>query len=229
MRQHKNLRNPRFSQPITESWRLTTVPLIIILVSIMFTSQATTDRFEDFSVDPNWEGKGNRTAEKHARTVVQNFGYSPTNYAGGETPGEIGGRISRSLTPATYATVIPTKTLDDYFTASGKFAVTQADGSSGMLIGWFNADSRGGRTPNSLGFRLDGNGGKYWVFFEYGTQNYLTGSGATLIFILMTFPIPSNQRFYTGNVRTGLKNGFAIPILSHSTDEVRKSRFIQRI
>ncbi len=179
MRQHKNLRDPRFRQSITKNWRLATMPLVIILVSIMFTPQATANRFENFSVDPNWEGKGNRTAEKHARTVVQNFGYSRTNYAGGKTLGEIGGRISRSLTPATYATVIPTKTLNDPFTASGKFAVTEADGSSGMLIGWFNTDSSGWRTPNSLAFRLDGNGGKYWVFFEYGTQNYLTGSGAT--------------------------------------------------
>ena len=141
--------------------------------------QATVNRFQDFTADPNWEGRGNRTAEKYARTVVQDFGYSRTNYADGDTPGEIGGRISRSLTPATYATAIPTKTLNDPFTASGKFAVTEADGSSGMLIGWFNTDSRGWRTPNSLAIRLDGNGGKYWVFFEYGTQNYLTGSGAT--------------------------------------------------
>ena len=155
------------------------MPLVIVLVLIMFTIQATADRLEDFRVDPNWEGRGNRTAEKHARTVGQDFGYSRTNYAGGETIGEIGGHISRSLTPATYATGIPTKTFNDHFTASGKFAVTEADGSSGMLIGWFNTDSRGWRTPNSLAFRLDGNGGKYWVFFEYGTQNYLTGSGAT--------------------------------------------------
>ncbi len=27
--------------------------------------------------------------------------------------------------------------------------------------------------------RLDGNGGDYWVFFEYGTQNRLTGGGVT--------------------------------------------------
>ena len=79
----------------------------------MHTTQTTTNRFEDFTVDPNWEGKGNRTAEKHARTIVQDFGYSRTNYAGGKALGEIGGRISRSLTPATYATVIPTKTLND--------------------------------------------------------------------------------------------------------------------
>ena len=145
----------------------------------MLTIQATANRFQDFSTDPNWEGRGNRTAEEHARIVVQDFGYSRTNYAGGDALGEIGGRIARSLTPATYATVIPTKTLNDHFTASGKFAVTEADGASGMLIGWFNTHSRGWRTPNSLVLRLDGNGGKYWVFFEYGTQNHRTGGGAT--------------------------------------------------
>ena len=94
----------------------------------MLTTHATTNRFQDFTTDPHWEGRGNRTAEEHARTVIQDFGYSRTNYAGGDTPGEIGGRIARSLTPATYTTVIPTKTLNDRFTASGKFAVTEADG-----------------------------------------------------------------------------------------------------
>jgi hypothetical protein len=46
-----------------------------------------------------------------------------------------------------------------------------------MLFGWFNDKSRGWRTPNSLAFRIDGNGGKYWVFYEYGTRNWLTGGG----------------------------------------------------
>ena len=145
----------------------------------MFTAQITADRFEDFSVDPNWEGKGNRIDEAHSRTVVQDFGYSRTNYAGGEMPGEIGGNVSRSLTPATYATVVPTKTLNDLLTASGKFTVTQVNKSSGVLVGWFNAASESWRMPNSLVFRLDGQGGKYWVFFEYGTQNYRTGGGET--------------------------------------------------
>jgi hypothetical protein len=48
-----------------------------------------------------------------------------------------------------------------------------------VLFGWFNETSRGWRTPNSLTFRLDGNGSTYWVFFEYGTRNWLTGGGAT--------------------------------------------------
>lgn len=145
----------------------------------MLTSDTITQRFEDFSVDPNWEGKGNRNTGNHFRTVVQDFGYSRTNYAGGEKLGELGGKIFRSLTPATYAKIIPSKTLSVPFTMSGKFAVTEADGNSGVMIGWFHSTSQGWRTPNSLVFRLDGNGGKYWVFFEYGTQNSLTGSGAT--------------------------------------------------
>ena len=48
-----------------------------------------------------------------------------------------------------------------------------------MLFGWFHETSRGWRTLNSLAFRIDGNGGKYWVFFEYGTRNWLTGGGGT--------------------------------------------------
>src|SRR5262245_63072551 len=47
------------------------------------------------------------------------------------------------------------------------------------MFGWFHESSRGWRTPNSIGFRLDGNGGKYWVLFEYGTSAWRTGGGAT--------------------------------------------------
>ena len=51
-------------------------------------------------------------------------------------------------------------------------------GGSNVIFGWFNKNSRGWRTPNSLGFRIDGNGEtKFWVFYEYGTQGYLTGGG----------------------------------------------------
>jgi len=47
------------------------------------------------------------------------------------------------------------------------------------MLGWFNETSRGWRTPNSIAIRIDGNGGRYWVFFEYGTQNWLTGGAGT--------------------------------------------------
>ena len=127
----------------------------------------------------HWEGHRNRLVPSPAPTTRQGFGHRPTRHAGGANPGEIGGRIQRSVTPAWYAKAIPTATLGRKLSASGRFAVTRDDGSSGALVGWFHHDSRGWRTPNSLAFRVDGNGGKYWVLFEYGTRLWSTGGGAT--------------------------------------------------
>ena len=87
----------------------------------------------------------------------------------------IGGWIERSTTPAVYARPIPERSLKDRLRASGVFRVPRAHGSSGALLGWFDETSRGWRTPNSLVLRVDGNGPKFWVFFEYGTQHRLTG------------------------------------------------------
>lgn len=111
--------------------------------------------------------------------MTQDFGHSPTSFAGGVGSGEIGGTVARSLTPAMYWTEIASASLDDRLEASGKFAVTAAGGGSGVLLGWFNAESRGWRTPNSLALRIDGNGGNFWVFFEYGTRELGTGGGDT--------------------------------------------------
>lgn len=141
-------------------------------------SALSRDRTNDFSTDPQWDAKNNRIDPGNAPTVTQDFGYSMTNHCGGEKPGETGGTVQRSLTHASYAKVIPVRTLNDPLKASGKFCVTHAEGGSNVLFGWFNKDSRGWRTPNSLVMRLDGNGGKYWVFFEYGTQGYQTGGGS---------------------------------------------------
>jgi len=134
--------------------------------------------FEDFSRDPHWEGRKNTPDPLVGITKVQDFGFSRTRHAGGE-PGEIGGSVWRSLTPASYAKPIPRKTLNDRLSAGGRFSVTRAEVSSGVLIGWFNSTSRGWRTPNSLVFRIDGEGGKFRVFFEYGTQTWKTGGGQT--------------------------------------------------
>ncbi|HEV8293219.1 MAG TPA: hypothetical protein VGP94_14890, partial [Tepidisphaeraceae bacterium] len=107
----------------------------------------------------------------------QDFGYRTTNKAGGAKAGEIGGRAQRAATPAWYAKPIPTKTLNDKLSASGKFSVTWDDNGNGILFGFFNSNSKGWRASNSLVFRLDGNGMKYWVFYEYGTQHWLAGGG----------------------------------------------------
>jgi hypothetical protein len=112
---------------------------------------------EHFDQDPGWEGLNNRIVLKHVPTVTQDFGYSPTRFAGKEK-GEIGGRVQRSGKPAYYAAKIAVKTLNDPLTASGTFALTTTSGNSGVFFGWFNAQQSGGggRPMNSLGLDLDG-------------------------------------------------------------------------
>jgi hypothetical protein len=139
-------------------------------------AQDSSRRFEDFTTDPQWESYRSRLLPNPLPVTRQDFGWRDTLPTDGMR-GEIAGWIQRSLTPASFAKVIPTRTLNDRLSASGKFAVTRDDSNSGVLFGWFHETSRGWRTPNSLVFRLDGNGGKYWVFYEYGTRHWLTGGG----------------------------------------------------
>ena len=170
-----------FHEKLLSRGRFALEVLFFLLLFITTTmAQEAILRSQDFRSRPNWEAKANRNPSIAEKTTIQDFGYSRTNYAGGQSLGEIGGRISRSITPATYAKPITPRTLNDNLVASGKFAVTKAEGASGVLIGWFNSKlSLGWRTPHSVVVRLDGNGGKYWVFFEYGTRNWKTGSGHT--------------------------------------------------
>lgn len=132
----------------------------------------------DFSADPKWEGRNNVPAASACVVKTPDFGYSPTRHAGG-ADGEIGGRVWRSLTPAYYAKKIAARTLNERLRASGRFSVTQCESSSGVLVGWFNSDSRGWRTPNSIVFRIDGEQDRFRVFFEYGTRTWKTGGGTT--------------------------------------------------
>ena len=132
-------------------------------------------RRQDFTADPGWDAHRNRLVPDPPPVTRQDFGYRETNRAGGRRAGEVGGRVQRSAAPAMYAKVIPEKTLNDRLEASGRFAVTFDDNGANVLFGWFRDDARGWRTPNSLVLRLDGNGGKYWVFFEYCTRHWLAG------------------------------------------------------
>ena len=118
---------------------------------------------ESFDHDPAWEGHNNRIVPEMPLIVTQDFGFSSTNFAG-KTKGEVGGRIQRSTTPASYAAEIPAKTLDDPFSASGSFAVTKTEGGAGVFFGFFNSRQPGGsgRPIGSLGldFDFEGSGGR---------------------------------------------------------------------
>jgi hypothetical protein len=99
--------------------------------------------------------------------VKQDFGYSATHFAGKDA-GEMGGRIQRSSTPASYAaSLTPASTLDDRLSASGSFAVTRSQGSAGVFFGFFNSHQPGGsgRPIGSLGldFDFEGGGGRLAV------------------------------------------------------------------
>jgi hypothetical protein len=149
------------------------------LVFISLSAPGQEIRLETFDVDPQWEGFRNRLVPDPPPMTRQSFGYRRSQKAGGAGKGEIGGWIQRSTTPAWYAKAIRPATLTNRLSASGKFTATRADGGSGVLFGWFSAQSRGWRMPNSLVLRIDGNGGNYWLFFEYGTRSWFTGGGAT--------------------------------------------------
>jgi len=130
-----------------------------------------------FDADPQWEGFRNRLLPAKRHTVRQEFGYRKSNLAGGRRAGEIGGRVQRAPIAATYAMPIAERTLNDALSASGTFAVPAAEGGSGLMIGWFRDRPQGWRTPSAVAMRLDGNGAKFWVFYEYGTQSWSTGGG----------------------------------------------------
>lgn len=158
------------------------LPLVGLVCSLLLTNSFAAEpllqRTESFSSDPHWEEFRNRLLPEELPTVKQDFGYRTSNHAGGSSSGEIGGRVQRSTTPAAYFLPLDPLTLESPLSASGRFSVRNCEGGSGVMIGWSHDSSRGWRTPNSLAFRIDGNGGKYWVFYEYGTAHGMTdGAG----------------------------------------------------
>jgi hypothetical protein len=112
---------------------------------------------ESFDRDPGWEGHHNRIVLKQYPTIVQDFGFSKTHFAG-KAPGEIGGQVSRASEPSYYAAKIGQKTLEDKLSASGTFALTKTTGGSGIFFGFFRAEQPGGggRPVCSLGLDMDG-------------------------------------------------------------------------
>jgi hypothetical protein len=160
-------------------WMLFSLPVLPLNNNVVESrAEPTREVRQTFDTDPQWDGFRNRLLPRQLPLVRQDFGYSATNFAGGKSKGEIGGRVQRAHRRAYYAKKIQPKTLHDKLFVSGRFAVTHAEGGSGAMIGWFNdKQSQGWRTPSSFAVRIDGNGGKYWIFFEYGTSDYGTGGG----------------------------------------------------
>jgi hypothetical protein len=141
-------------------------------VSAQQETSASTRR-RNFDRDPGWDGHNNRVVPKKAHVVKQDFGYSPTHFAGKEK-GEAGGAVQRSTTPASYAGTMTSVSLSSRLTASGSFAITDAGGQAGVFFGFFNSNQPGGsgRPVGSLGLNFDfeNNGARLAVRLITGTN-----------------------------------------------------------
>lgn len=138
-----------------------TFALLVVFVTVALRGaegpRETVLKSESFDKDPGWEGHNNRLLPKVLPSVTQDFGYSQTNFASTD-PGELGGKVLRSMTPSYYAAAIEPRTLNDKLSASGTFSLTGAAGSSGVFFGWFDSQqpTGGGRPMGSLGMNIDG-------------------------------------------------------------------------
>ena len=123
----------------------------------------------DLSRDPGWESHGNHAMfverDFHAK---QDFGYSPTNFAGAAA-GEIGGTFWRTepIDPlhAYYADDVGDLTLDDPISFSGQVAFTAGGTDAGMIFGYFNHEEclaeltdpvSGSPLPQSMTLQIEG-------------------------------------------------------------------------
>jgi hypothetical protein len=115
----------------------------------------------DFDIDPKWESSGSQAKfEEHFLPAEQDFGYSPTSFAGGEK-GEIGGTVWHTAKPlAWYADRVAPLDLSRPLHASGKVMLQVGAPDSGVLLGWFNAaDARAAKlkeTKNFIGAHVEG-------------------------------------------------------------------------
>ena len=150
---------------------------------------------QPFDADPNWEALNNRrTYETRNVRPWFDFGFSPTNHAGGAAPGEIGGLHFRGDERypdrlAYYGDDVGDLTLNDRLHASGKVCLRRGVTDSTVLLGYFHAkDSlrhseaqRSGFPENFLGVAIEGPSRDGFFFYpvysldEEGTTGYANG------------------------------------------------------
>lgn len=134
---------------------------------------AANERHETFDEDPGWDGINNRPDAKVTRTVVQDFGYSPTTHCV-NAPGEIGGTICPAARPASYGLRIAPLSFSTHLSASGTLKCIA--GKFHVQLGFYNSKTRNEwRTPNTISLRLLGRGDKFIAFTEYATSKWRAG------------------------------------------------------
>lgn len=96
----------------------------------------------DLSRDPAWTALGNHASyEDREQTGAHNFGFSPTNHAGGRV-GEIGGDFWRSGAYGYYADSVGPLDLNQRLAARGRATMLVGGPDADMMFGWFSSVHR---------------------------------------------------------------------------------------
>jgi hypothetical protein len=101
---------------------------------------------DDFARNPGWEGVGNRREYETADVRPRfDFGYGPTNHAGGKGVGELGGLVFRGDCRykdrlAAYGDRLKWLSLDKPLKASGKVALRRGVSDSTTLLGFYHSE-----------------------------------------------------------------------------------------
>lgn len=143
----------------------------------------------DLAADPGWEGLNNRRT--CTTTDVRpwfDFGWAPTQHAGGKTAGELGGRFFRgdcrdASRMACYGDRLSTLSLDKPLKASGRIVLRKGVSDSTTLLGFFHrgdtmkvSDSQASALPaNVIGIAVEGPSSE--GFFVYPVIRGAAGDG----------------------------------------------------
>lgn len=134
---------------------------------------------EDFSRDPGWDASGNRCLYETLNVRPRfDFGFSPTQHAGGKTSGELGGLFFRgdcryAERLAAYGDRLEPLTLRQPLRASGKVCLRRGVSDSTSLIGFHHAThslqvnpSQQFATPRDfLGIAIEGPSSEGFYFY----------------------------------------------------------------
>jgi hypothetical protein len=140
-----------------------------------------------------WEGHNNRTT--YETTGVRprfDFGYSPTQFAGGKTKGELGGIVFRGDCRdknklAAYGDRLSPLSLDKPLKASGKVAMRRGVSDSTTLLGYYHSEeslkvnpSQSNGWPRSfLGVAIEGPSREGFLFYPaYRTNGEESGNAS---------------------------------------------------
>jgi hypothetical protein len=147
-----------------------------------------------FDTNPGWEAVNNRVVATGGPVIRQEFGWSRTAHTG--APGEIGGTVWRSRTPAYYAQKLdPPLTMETPLSASGKIAVSPiAQAVGGAYFGFFNSQRQEWRPWSSMAVRVGDTGGggnlTPLLTYDYMTSGWKAGGYDTV-------PIPADGSVHT--------------------------------